>query len=73
MKNEDFNDISFNERLDICEKHLDLLVETHGEVVGTNNMRKHFGWYFKKLSKCVGIAKKISFSKELFSNEGYFN
>ena len=40
MKNEDFNEISLNERLDVCNKHLDLLVQTHGEIVGTNNMRR---------------------------------
>ena len=59
MKNEDFNDISFNERLDICEKHLDLLVETHGEVVGTNNMKKHFGWYFKNFPNASALRKKL--------------
>ena len=59
MKNEDFNDISLNERLDVCDKHLDLLVETHGEVVGTNNMRKHFGWYFKGFPDASALRKKL--------------
>ncbi|MDB3887648.1 tRNA dihydrouridine synthase DusB, partial [Candidatus Marinimicrobia bacterium] len=74
MKNEDFNEISLNERLDVCNKHLDLLVQTHGEVVGTNNMRKHFGWYFKGFKHASGLRKKLvlvknySEMKDILSN-----
>ena len=49
MLNEDFADITIDERLEICKKHLELLVKTHGEVVGCNNMKKHFAWYFNCL------------------------
>ena len=55
-------------------KHLDLLVETHGEVVGTNNMRKHFGWYFKGFKHASGLRKKLvlvknySEMKDILSN-----
>ncbi len=38
---------SLNQRVEMCKRHLDLMCHWHGERVGTNLMRKHFGWYLK--------------------------
>ena len=38
---------SLNDRIDVCKRHLDLMCQWHGERIGTNLMRKHFGWYIK--------------------------
>lgn len=38
---------STEERIAMCKRHLDLLLESRGEHIGTNLMRKQFGWYIK--------------------------
>jgi tRNA-dihydrouridine synthase B len=63
INNEDFNEISLEERLKICQKHLELLVEIHGEVVGSNNMKKHFAWYFKGFKGASFLRKKFVLAK----------
>ncbi|MFL2510846.1 MAG: tRNA dihydrouridine synthase DusB [Candidatus Neomarinimicrobiota bacterium] len=63
INNEDFNDISLKERLEICQKHLELLVQIHGEVVGSNNMKKHFAWYFKGFKGASFFRKKFVLAK----------
>ena len=63
INNEDFNDISLEERLQICQKHLELLVQIHGEVVGSNNMKKHFSWYFKGFKGASFLRKKFVLAK----------
>jgi tRNA-dihydrouridine synthase B len=63
INNEDFNDISLEERLQICQKHLELLVQIHGEVVGSNNMKKHFAWYFKGFKGASFLRKKFVLAK----------
>ena len=74
LLNEDFEEITIDERLEICKKHLELLVQTHGEVVGSNNMKKHFAWYFKGLKnasmyrKKFVLAKNYSEMKDILSN-----
>lgn len=74
LLNEDFEEITIDERLEICKKHLELLIQTHGEVVGSNNMKKHFAWYFKGLKnasmyrKKFVLAKNYSEMKDILSN-----
>jgi len=74
MLNENFEDVTLEERLEICKKHLKLLVKIHGEVVGANNMKKHFAWYFKGLKsasfyrKKFVLAKNYSEMKDILSN-----
>ena len=74
MLNENFEEISLEERLEICKKHLKLLVKIHGEVVGANNMKKHFAWYFKGFKgasffrKKFVLAKNYSEMKDILSN-----
>ena len=63
INNEDFNEISLEERLQICQKHLELLVQIHGEVVGSNNMKKHFSWYFKGFKGASFLRKKFVLAK----------
>ncbi len=63
LLNEDFEEITIDERLEICKKHLELLVQTHGEVVGSNNMKKHFAWYFKGLKNASMYRKKFVLTK----------
>jgi tRNA-dihydrouridine synthase B len=59
LNNQDYNKITLEERLLICQKHLDLLVKTHGEKIGANNMKKHFSWYFKGFEEASSFRKKF--------------
>ena len=63
LKDEDFNEISLEERLEVCKKHFELLVQTHGEEIGSNNMKKHFGWYFKNFKGASSFRKKVMMAK----------
>ena len=63
LKDEDFNEISLEERLEVCKKHFELLVQTHGEEIGSNNMKKHFGWYFKNFKGASSFRKKVVMAK----------
>ena len=63
LKNEDFNEISLEDRLEVCKKHFELLVQTHGEEIGSNNMKKHFGWYFKNFKGASSFRKKVVMAK----------
>ena len=38
---------SITERVEICRRHLDLLLQDRGERWGMNLMKKHFGWYIR--------------------------
>jgi tRNA-dihydrouridine synthase B len=50
---------SVADRISMCIRHLNLLIENRGERVGLNLMRKHFGWYIK------GFPGAGEFRKEL--------
>ena len=63
LNDEDFNEISLEERLEVCKKHFELLVQTHGEEIGSNNMKKHFGWYFKNFKGASSFRKKVVMAK----------
>ena len=63
LKDEDFNEISLEERLEVCKKHFELLVQTHGKEIGSNNMKKHFGWYFKNFKGASSFRKKVVMAK----------
>lgn len=38
---------TMEERINLCLRHLELLIESRGEKAGANLMRKQFGWYIK--------------------------
>jgi len=63
LNDEDFNEISLEERLEVCKKHFELLVQTHGKEIGSNNMKKHFGWYFKNFKGASSFRKKVVMAK----------
>ena len=63
LNDEDFNEISLEERLEVCKKHFELLVQNHGEEIGSNNMKKHFGWYFKNFKGASSFRKKVVMAK----------
>ena len=40
---------TWEDRLDIAEKHMDMLADYKGEVIGIREMRKHIAWYTKNM------------------------
>lgn len=48
-----------NERAEKCLEHLDQMIEFHGERVGINLMRKHFGWYIRGFTGAAVIRKAL--------------
>ncbi len=52
-------DPTFQERISMCERHLDLLIKEHGDRVGSNLMRKHFGWYLKGFPRAAALRKTL--------------
>lgn len=51
---------TWEDRLDIAEKHMDMLADYKGEVIGIREMRKHLGWYIKCLPHSAEMRVKIN-------------
>ena len=58
-----------NEKISICKRHLELLIQIRGDHTGTNLMRKHFGWYIKGFESAGKIRKELVTSTD---SEGMF-
>jgi len=48
---------STQERVSGCQKHFEYMIDWHGERIGVNLMRKHFGWYIRGFEG-AGIFRK---------------
>ena len=51
---------TWEERLNMAERHLDMLVDYKGEITGVREMRKNIGWYIKGLPHCAEMRVKIN-------------
>ncbi|GAX88631.1 tRNA dihydrouridine synthase DusB [Effusibacillus lacus] len=51
---------SAQERIQVCLRHMDLLVEHKGEVIGIKEMRKHAAWYIKGLHNSAEIRTVLN-------------
>lgn len=51
---------SFEERIAVALRHLDLLVEFKGEYIGVREMRKHAGWYVKGMPGSAQIRERLN-------------
>ena len=51
---------TWEDRLDIAEKHMDMLADYKGEVIGIREMRKHLGWYIKGLPHSAEMRVNIN-------------
>ena len=50
----------WEEKLEMAKRHLDMLVEFKGEVIGVREMRKNIGWYIKGIPHCAEMRVKIN-------------
>ena len=55
---------SIRERLDTCSRHFTLLLESKGSIVGSNMMRKHFGWYIKNFAGAAALRQQLVTAKD---------
>ncbi len=51
-------------RPETCARHFTLLVESRGPVVGSNMMRKHFGWYIKNFPGAGALRRELVTAKD---------
>lgn len=51
---------TWEDRLDVAERHMDMLADYKGEVIGIREMRKHLGWYIKGLPHSAEMRVKIN-------------
>ena len=51
------------ERIAMCRRHMELLLKSRGEKIGTNLMRKHFGWYIKGFPGAATLRKSLVTAK----------
>jgi tRNA-dihydrouridine synthase B len=54
---------STHDRIAMCRRHMDLLLESRGEHIGTNLMRKHFGWYIKGFPGAAVLRQSLVTAK----------
>ena len=50
---------SIVDRVSYCRRHFDHMVDWHGERIGTNLMRKHFGWYIRGFNGASPYRKAL--------------
>jgi nifR3 family TIM-barrel protein len=51
---------TWEERLNMASKHLDMLADYKGEYIGVREMRKHIGWYIKGIPHCAEMRVRIN-------------
>lgn len=51
---------TFEEKLELAHRHLDMIVDFKGEHIGVQEMRKHLGWYIKGMPHSAEMRVKIN-------------
>ena len=51
--------VTINDRVNMCLKHLDLLLKLKGEKLASLEIRNHIGWYFKGIKGSNELKNKI--------------
>ena len=51
---------TFEERIAMAKRHLEMIVEYKGENIGVREMRKHIGWYIKGLPHSAEMRVKVN-------------
>lgn len=54
---------ALNERMAMCRRHFDLLVQSRGARTASNLIRKHFGWYIKGFPGASAVRKQLVTAK----------
>ena len=57
--------VSIDDRVDMCLKHLEYLVELKGENIACLEIRNHISWYFKGMQKANELKNKVYQTKDI--------
>ena len=52
-----------HERISMCRRHMELLLKSRGKKIGTNLIRKHFGWYIKGFPGAAVLRQSLVMAK----------
>jgi tRNA-dihydrouridine synthase B len=53
-----------HERISMCRRHMELLLKSRGKKIGTNLIRKHFGWYIKGFPGAAVLRQSLVMAKD---------
>ena len=59
LNNEPIVEVSIQEKVDLCLRHLELLKDLKNEKLACLEIRNHIGWYFKGIKKANEVKNKI--------------
>lgn len=51
---------TINERVEMMERHFELLLECKGEYIATREMRKHVGWYTAGIPGSAALRRRVN-------------
>lgn len=59
LNGEEIVEVSLKDRVDMCMKHLNLLLDLKGEKIACLEIRNHIGWYFKGIKGANDLKNKV--------------
>ncbi len=59
LNGEEIVEVSLKDRVDMCLKHLNLLLDLKGEKIACLEIRNHIGWYFKGIKGANDLKNKV--------------
>ncbi|WP_017209494.1 tRNA dihydrouridine synthase DusB [Clostridium beijerinckii] len=60
LNGEVIQEVSDNEKIEMCIRHYELAIKYDGEFKAIREMRKHASWYIKGLLRCTELKNKIN-------------
>ncbi|WP_238900294.1 tRNA dihydrouridine synthase DusB [Clostridium sp. YIM B02500] len=60
LNGEVIQEVSDNEKIEMCIRHYELAIKYDGEFKAIREMRKHASWYIKGLPRCTELKNKIN-------------
>ena len=63
LENREYTKPSYQERLALAQKQLELMVEEHGARIGLAEAKKHMAWYISGMKGCAAARTKIMTSE----------
>ncbi len=64
---------TIEEKINLCKRHFDLILDNHGTKRGLYLMRKHFGWYIKGFPGAADFRIRLVTAKSIESAKSILN
>jgi tRNA-dihydrouridine synthase B len=65
MDNTDYEPPSIIERLQVMRRHIELLAQDKGEIIGVKESRKHIAWYMKGMPNSTHVKNTVNSTTSL--------